>query len=68
MDFIFNIWSKAPAVSSLYKRFYQPLCADDTSFFKSSSDIASLILDANTKVKKAAKRFQANRLTLNVSE
>ena len=48
--------------------FFTSLFADDTSFLKSSSDIASLILDANTELKKAAKWFQANRLTLNVSK
>jgi len=48
--------------------FFTSLFADDTSFYKSSPDIASLILDANTELKKAAKRFQANRLSLNVSK
>ena len=52
-----------------FKAFFTSLFADDTSFLKSSPDIASLILefDANTELKKAAKWFQANRLTLNVS-
>ena len=48
--------------------FFTSLFADDTSFLKSSPDIASLILDANTELKKAAKWFQANRLSLNVSK
>ena len=52
-----------PAVSSLSKRF-----ADDTSLSDSSPGIESLILDANTELKKAAKWFQANRFTLNVSK
>ena len=46
--------------------FFTSLFVDDTSFLKSSPDIASLILDANTKLKKAAKIFQAKNLTLNV--
>ena len=64
--------SRASAVYSLYKVFalsniffYQPLCR---VFLKSSPDIESLILDANTELKKAAKWFQAYRLSLNVSK
>ena len=61
----YNMWrssrkfSRAPAVSALYKRFapsniyFTSLFADDTSFLKSSPDIASLILDANTELNKA---------------
>ena len=58
-------------VSSLYINdlpletfFFTSLFADDTSFLKLSPDNASLIFDANTELKKAAKWFQANRLTL----
>jgi len=38
--------------------FFTSLFVDDTSFLKSSPDIASLILDANAELKKAAKWFQ----------
>ena len=48
--------------------FFTSLFADDTSYFKSSPDIASLIPDASTELKKAAKWFQENRLSLNVSK
>ena len=71
MDFIFNIWSRAPAVSSLYKQFapsnifFTSLFADDTGFLKLSPNTASLILNANTELKKEAKWFQSIRLTLN---
>ena len=76
----YNMWcssrkcSRAPAVSALYKRFapsnifFTSLFADHTSFLKSSPGIASRILDANTELKKAAKWFQENRLSLNVSK
>ena len=45
-----------PALSNI---FFLP--ASLQSFLKSSRDIESLILDANTELKKAAKWFQANR-------
>jgi len=49
--------------------FFTRLFGDDISFLKSSPDIATLILDANTELKKkTAKWFQANRLSLNVSK
>ena len=38
--------------------FFTSLFADDTSFLKSSSDIASLILDANTEQKKQQNGFK----------
>ena len=54
----------ALAVSSLYKRFaprnifFTSLFAGDNSFLKLSPDIASLIFDANTELKKQQNGFK----------
>ena len=49
--------------------FFTSLFADDTSFLKSSPDIASLTLDANTELKKSSKMVSNKSfVTLNVSK
>lgn len=48
--------------------FFTSLFADDTGLFMSSSDLKTLISNANIELEKAAKWFQVNKLTLNVSK
>ena len=48
--------------------FFTLLFADDTTFQLSSSNLVNLFDMANTELDKAAKWFQTNKLTLNVSK
>ena len=48
--------------------FFSSLFADDTCLFKSSSDVNSLINDANQEMSKVSNWFQANKLTLNIDK